>query len=78
MSLLSGQHLKVIFNPSKSESIFKINPSLCPPIELKDNLMNEVIFQKHLGIYLQEDCPWNRQTDEIVNIAKSMIYCLKF
>ena len=44
---------------------------------MKGNPVKEVNFHKHLGVYLQKDCFWKTQIEEIVNIVSPMINCLK-
>ena len=58
----------VTFNPPKSESIFfsrKHNRPIHPPLNMAQQVINEVTSHKHLGLVFSSDCNWHEHIDYI-------------
>ena len=58
----------VTFNPSKSESIIfsrKHNRPIHPPLNMAQQVINEVTSHKHLGHVFTNDCNWHEHIDYI-------------
>lgn len=64
----------VNFNPSKTESLIisrKLNRPVHPPLNMKNQTIEEVIQHKHLGVTIANDCKWHAH---IVNITTKAMF----
>ena len=76
----------VTFNPSKSESIIfsrKHNRPIHPPLNMAQQVINEVTSHKHLGLVFSNDCNWHEHIDYIktkawfrINIMRKLKFLL--
>ena len=74
----------VKFNPKNTESLLmscKINPPFHLPLSMLDQQITDVESQKHLGIYLSNDCTWHKHIEYIkekawnrINVLQKLIY----
>ena len=66
----------VKFNAQKSEALFisrKVNKLVHPPLTMNHEIINEVSYHKHLGIFLSSDGTWHEHINYITSKAWARI-----
>ena len=76
----------VSFNPKKIESLLisrKLNKPVHPPLLMNNQVITEVDSNKHLGVFLSNDCTWHKHIDYLkekawdrMNVMRRLKCCL--
>ena len=70
----------VSFNPTKTEAMLfsrKLNRPQHPPIFMQNHQITEVDSNKHLGLYLSNDCAWYKHINYITEKAWTRINIMR-
>ena len=70
----------VTFNPNKSVALLlsrKVSHPLHPPLFMENTPINEIEANKHLGLFLSNDCSWHQQINYIKDKACARINTMR-